>query len=58
MLKTYKKGRPYPHQQVGATKKLSAPLVGADKKLSAPLVGVDKKLSAPTLLYTYMGYTA
>ena len=51
-------GRPYPHQQVGAAKKLSAPLVGADKKLSAPLVGVDKKLSAPTLLYTYIGYTA
>ena len=51
-------GRPYPHQQVGAAKKLSAPLVGADKKLSAPLVGADKKLSAPTLLYTYIGYTA
>ena len=52
------KGRPYPHQQVGAANKLSAPLVGAAKKLSAPLVGADKKLSAPTLLYTYMGYTA
>ena len=63
------KGRPYPHQQVGAPKKLSAPLVGADKKLfaplvgadkklSGPLVGADKKLSAPTLLYAYMGYTA
>ena len=55
---TINKGRPYSHQQVGAAKKLSAPLVGADKKLSAPLVGADKKLSAPTLLYTYIGYTA
>ena len=35
-------GRPYPHQQVGAAKKLSAPLDGA-----------DKKLSAPTLLHTW-----
>ena len=45
----FKFGRPYPHQQVGADKKLSAPQVGADKKLSAPLVGADKKSFAPTL---------
>ena len=47
VIKCLTMGRPYPHQQVGAAKKLSAPLVGA-----------DKKLSAPTLFYAYMGYTA
>ena len=36
-------GRPFPHQQIGADKKLSAPIVGANNELFAP---------------TYMGYTA